>query len=228
MNSSSVEPSSYSIVAPTTFVANITYRYDVIYISEDVEFGREIITSGESATLKDKPSKEGFFFEGWTLDGSNIIDIFSYKINQGTTFIAKFNKQIAGFYDVDNKLLMTWNELIDNNYLKVSSTGVLSNGSAIAKFRETPGKLVISNEVTSLYASSNQPSGVLYNRSNLYSVTIPESITSIGKYAFYGCTHLAEINFNAVNCADTGVYDYIFANAGSLEDGITVKYLIFS
>ena len=224
LNSSSVDPANYSIIASTTFVANITYRYDVIYISGNVEFDREIITSGEYATLNNKPVKEGFFFEGWTLDGENIIDIFSYKISQNTTFIAKFNKQIAGFYDTDSKLLMTWQELIDNNYLKVSSTGVLSNGSAIAKFRETPGKLVISDEVTSLYTSSNQSSGVLYNCSNLYSITIPESITSIGKYAFYGCTHLTEINFNAVSCADTGVYDYIFANAGSLEDGITVNF----
>lgn len=224
LNGSTVEPSTYSIVAQTTFVANLTYRFDVIYMSEDVEFGREIVTSGETATLNDKPTKEGFFFEGWTPDGENVIDITSYKINQNTTFIAKFNKQIAGFYDTDSKLLMTWQELKDNNYLQVSSTGVLSNGSAIAKFRETPGKLVISDEVTSLYTASSQSSGVLYNCSNLYSITIPESVTSIGKYAFYGCTHLTEINFNAINCADTGVYDYIFGNAGSLENGITVNF----
>ena len=224
LNSSSVEPSTYSIVAPTTFVANLTYKYDVVFMSEDAEFSRELVSSGETSTLTSTPTKDNYYFEGWTLDGENVIDITSYKITQNTTFIAKFAKQLAGFYDTDSQLLMTWQELKDNNYLQVSSAGVLSNGSAIAKFKETPGKLVISDEVTSIYSSSSRSSGVLYNCSNLYSITIPETVTFIGKYAFYDCTHLTEININAINCEITDCYDYVFANAGSLEDGITVNF----
>ena len=36
----------------------------------------------------------------------------------------------------------------------------------------------------------------------LTSVTIPNSITSIGSYAFSECDNLATLNFNAINCSD--------------------------
>ncbi len=61
-----------------------------------------------------------------------------------------------------------------------------------------------------------------YNCSSLTSITIPEKVTSIGKYAFYGCTALSEINYNAEACADFGSGNYIFYNAGTSGEGITV------
>lgn len=43
--------------------------------------------------------------------------------------------------------------------------------------------------------------GVFANK-GIYSVTIPESIDSIGSSAFSGCSSLSTLNFNAVNCKD--------------------------
>jgi len=224
VNGSFVNVNEYSIVSNTVFTANITYKYDVTFMNETEIFATQLVTSGSFATLQDTPSKSNFYFDGWTLDGENTIDLATYVITQNTTFIAKFSQAIAGLYDINNNLVMNWDDLLTNNYLKVTSAGVLQNGSAIATFRTVVGKLMISNTVTSIYSSSSAASGVLYNCTNLYSITIPESVTSIGKYAFYNCSHLTEVNFNAINCADCGVYDYIFGNCGKLEDGITVNF----
>ena len=39
---------------------------------------------------------------------------------------------------------------------------------------------------------------------SLKSITIPSSVSNIGEGAFYGCTGLTEVNFNATNCTTMG------------------------
>ena len=63
-----------------------------------------------------------------------------------------------------------------------------------------------------------------YNCSGLTSVTIPESVTSIGSSAFRDCSNLTEINYNAAAVADLGRGSNVFYNAGSNSDGITVIF----
>ena len=58
---------------------------------------------------------------------------------------------------------------------------------------------------------------------NLEYITIPESITNIGVNAFYGCTALTEINFNAINCSDLDSNHNLFSEAGINNSGITVN-----
>ena len=57
----------------------------------------------------------------------------------------------------------------------------------------------------------------------LKNITIPDSVTSIGNYAFAKCTYLAEINFNAVAMNDFEDNNYVFYNAGNDGNGITVN-----
>ena len=56
----------------------------------------------------------------------------------------------------------------------------------------------------------------------LISVTIPDSVTSIGNSAFYGCTSLEEIYFNATAMNDLSSDNYVFYNAGENGNGIMV------
>ena len=56
--------------------------------------------------------------------------------------------------------------------------------------------VTIPNSVTSIGG------GAFWGCSGLTSVTIPNSVTSIGEGAFSGCTGLMTLNFNAINCQD--------------------------
>lgn len=72
--------------------------------------------------------------------------------------------------------------------------------------------------------SGTSSSGPFYSvRSRLISVTIPETITTIGDYAFSDCTVLTEINYNATAVNDFSSTNYIFRNAGNSGAGITVN-----
>ena len=63
-----------------------------------------------------------------------------------------------------------------------------------------------------------------YECSMLTSVTILDSVTNIGNYAFYNCTGLTEINWNAVSVADLSYSSDVFYNAGTAGDGIAVTF----
>ncbi|MDY6372562.1 MAG: leucine-rich repeat domain-containing protein [Bacteroidales bacterium] len=63
------------------------------------------------------------------------------------------------------------------------------------------------NNITSFNFGSNVkviPSYLCYGMTGLTSVTIPESVTSIGNDAFENCTGLTAVNFNAANCTLAG------------------------
>ncbi len=48
------------------------------------------------------------------------------------------------------------------------------------------------------------PAYLCYNLVGLKEITIPNSVTSIGNDAFYNCTKLTEVNFNATACTSAG------------------------
>lgn len=55
-----------------------------------------------------------------------------------------------------------------------------------------------------------------FESSNLNNITIPESVTYIGNFAFYNCCAIEEVHFNAVNCADLKEYNKTFVGAGNI------------
>ena len=78
--------------------------------------------------------------------------------------------------------------------------------------------LVIPDSVTSI------GNYAFYNYSGLTTVTIPDSVTSIGSSAFYGCSGLTEIIWNAVSVSDFSSGSNVFYNAGTAGDGIAVTF----
>ena len=72
------------------------------------------------------------------------------------------------------------------------------------------------------YNVKSIPARVFYNVSSIKSVTIGNSVTSIGDYAFRDCTGLKKINWNAESVSDYS--SSVFSNAGTAGDGIDVVF----
>ncbi|MBO4738459.1 MAG: leucine-rich repeat domain-containing protein, partial [Bacteroidales bacterium] len=79
--------------------------------------------------------------------------------------------------------------------------------------------VTIPNSVTSIGSSA------FYNCSGLTSVTISNSIISIGNGAFSNCSRLAQVNFNAENCYTSGKIFSGCSNLSTLCIGNKVRYI---
>ena len=117
----------------------------------------------------------------------------------------------AGLYDANDTMVYSWQELLDNGYL-TNTNGQLNKGSNLSSLG---GKLVISEDVTSIYSGSYSSRGVFANCTNFTEIDIPESVTSIGGYAFYGCSGLTKVTIpNSVTTIGT----YAFYNCSNLTE----------
>ena len=61
-----------------------------------------------------------------------------------------------------------------------------------------------------------------YNMTGLKSVTIPSRVKGIGDFAFYGCTSLEKLNFNATSIPDFEFQNYVFHEAGKDAEGVEI------
>ena len=86
-----VDLSSKTFTESTTITANVTYRYDVNFVFDDNNnYNTQIVTSGAYATAPTSPTKTGYTFVGWSLNGTDVVDVGETAITSNTTFIAVF------------------------------------------------------------------------------------------------------------------------------------------
>ena len=91
INGTLVDILTYKIVADTTFVAAITYKYDVKFMVDETEYNSQIVTAGSYPTLPTAPTKDGYTFKGWSIDGTNVVEnVETTAVNSNVTYIAVF------------------------------------------------------------------------------------------------------------------------------------------
>ena len=95
LNGNLVNVESQKITSNVTFDASITYKYDVVFTVDGAEYNKQIIVQNGYATLPENPTKTDCEFVGWTINGLDLVDVASYKINASTTFVAKFKEWTA-------------------------------------------------------------------------------------------------------------------------------------
>ncbi len=98
--------SDYTINDSVTIVANVTYKFDVKFMVDDQQSEKQIVEKDHFATFPTTtPSKPGYEFDGWTINGVDIVEVTSYKITGNTTFIAKFTKlhNVVFLYESETK-----------------------------------------------------------------------------------------------------------------------------
>ena len=88
-----VEVSSYAIYNDITFIADITYKYDVKFKVDDAIYNSQIVTKNDYAKLPTNPAKDGYEFDGWSINGVDILtDIATTKVSENITYLAVFTK----------------------------------------------------------------------------------------------------------------------------------------
>lgn len=104
-----IDLATYNINTNTTFVADLTYKYKVAFnIDKTTEYDSQVVLKGSYPTLPNAPTKDGYEFDGWTIDGENVItNIQTIPVNSHVTYIAKFTKLINVKFVYENSVIDT-------------------------------------------------------------------------------------------------------------------------
>ena len=123
LNGVIVDLSNTKIVADTTFVADITYKYDVKFIVDDSVYNSQIVIKNDYATIPTNPTKNGYEFDGWSINGVDVVNPNTTAITQNTTYVAKFTKLHTVTFMYEDTVYST--QTIRNN--EYSSNVVVDN-----------------------------------------------------------------------------------------------------
>lgn len=190
-------------------------------VDEDI-FNAQIIEKDSYCLIPANPNKNGYVFEGWTINGFDIVNVYNYQIVSNVTFIGKFSVA-EGLFEDDGTLIMSWNDMIDNDYIVVDDDGFVSQGTSSTRSTMT-GNLLIPEGINGFNNGANEALGTFSDCVNLKSITLPVSLTKIGKYTFYNCRGLTKIVVNSEKIESLGYDNYAFYNAGHDTDGISVTF----
>lgn len=106
VNGLAVNVEEYRITADTVFVADITYKFDVKFISDGVTHNTQIVEKNGKPVAPENPTKENYSFVGWSLDGTHTVNVSDYIVTENTTFTAifKINEYTVTFKDGNSEL----------------------------------------------------------------------------------------------------------------------------
>ena len=106
VNNEIVDVSNYPINEDTTFIAKINTLYQVNFLVDNEEYDNDIVIDGSYAKVPTPPTKEGYDFDGWMLNGQ-LIDVDTCSITSNTTFIAKFTRVNSVKFSFKEKTIST-------------------------------------------------------------------------------------------------------------------------
>ena len=93
VNNEQIDLSTYTFSTNTEVVANVTCKYDVKFMVDNEEYNSQLVTSGEYAVLPAEPTKVGYEFDGWSVDGVNLVEnINTTEVTGNVTYKAVFTK----------------------------------------------------------------------------------------------------------------------------------------
>jgi len=221
INGAIVDVSNYKISSSVVFTANITYSYDVNFIVDDEVYNSQIVIENNFVLVPNNPKKDSYVFDGWSIDGE-IIDLTTYRITSNTNLIAMFTYSPAGLFNDEGVMTMSWDEIVENNYLTVSEDGELAQGANTERKTMLSGNLVIPSSVKYTTAASGNNKGTFSGCTNLKSIKFSEGVEDVGNYTFYGCSRLTNIELpNTVHTIRTGAFQNTGLVGFKLPDSIT-------
>ena len=135
LNGAIVDVSTYKILGTTVFTADITYKYNVVFKVDNADYDTQLIVKNGYATTPTAPTKDGYEFNGWSLNGVDVVEPSTVQITADTTFTAMFTEMyVVTILDKNNEVLFTQKVSTGNNVLSSSSNSVRLNGSSIYSY----------------------------------------------------------------------------------------------
>lgn len=116
-----IDLATYRITANTKIVADVTHKYEVNFMVEGANHNSQIVLKDSKVTPPAAPTKNGYVFEGWTIDGNTVVNLTTYTVTQNVTFTAKFTKQYSVVFKYEDTTLK--NETVKSgNYATAPET----------------------------------------------------------------------------------------------------------
>lgn len=100
-----IDLATYRITANTKIVADVTHKYEVNFMVDGENYHNEIVLKNAQVTAPAAPTKNGYVFDGWTIDGNSVVNLNAYTVTQNVTFTAKFTKQYSVVFKYEDTTL---------------------------------------------------------------------------------------------------------------------------
>lgn len=108
VNNEIVNLTSYTLSCNTTFVADLTYSHEVNFIVDDEVYNSQTIVENNFVTIPEVPTKDGYVFDGWSLNKVDLIDnIENQPVIKNLTYYAVFTKVFNVSFVIDNETVST-------------------------------------------------------------------------------------------------------------------------
>ena len=245
VNNELIDVDTYPITTNIKFVARFENKLNVKFmLDSNTEFASQKVNKNNCPTQLDNlPTKEGFAFDGFTINNVDIVDYTTYPITQDTIFVAKFTKvHTVNFIDND-KIVATqqirngefaqeiegYNWLFNNEIINILEFPIYQDVTLIAEeiikiglyetgtnnIKMTWEELISNNYFTVSNSTLSAGSKTLYETGDLY---IDNSITIISDYTFNGCKFTNIIFPESVTTIGTT----IFSDCSNL---VSIKFL---
>lgn len=102
-----IDLATFRITQNTKIVADVTHKYEVNFMVEGENHNSQIVLKDAKVTIPTNPTKNGYVFDGWTLDGNSVVNLTNYTVTQNVTFTAKFTKLYSVVFKYEDTTLKT-------------------------------------------------------------------------------------------------------------------------
>ena len=102
-----IDLSTFRITQNTKIVADVTHKYEVNFMANGANHNSQIVLKDDKVTIPANPTKNGYVFDGWTLDGNSVVNLTTYTVTQNVTFTAKFTKLYSVIFKYEDTTLKT-------------------------------------------------------------------------------------------------------------------------
>lgn len=227
LNGTKVDLSTYKITGAETFVADIIYSYDVNFISDGSTYNSQIIAKNNKVSIPTNPTKIGYEFNGWTLNGNDIVNITNYTITENTTFIAKFTKLHNVSFVFNNNVVS--NQTIRNGeYAQnviITDDSIIFNGWTLNGVIVDVESVIITDNITFIadvsYAERTMAlanfTNAVTNKTSVQSVVF-DRYTGDNEYSVNGLNVISGLtpvpmnDDNSINFYQNGTNIYVLSN----------------